>query len=603
MTNFMMKITTNSKLIGCLMGLSIVALGTGCTDSDYDLSSVDSTIGVGGEGLELPTSSTENIILDDVLKLNNSDFVTIAANGDYMFNKDGDEATPSHPYINRIWVEKANVNDNFKLHITLPTQSAARRTKLANPVTAQGKLAEFHYTGAASADIRELKEVQVSSDVVIGVTVSSDLKRAVKTFKTLTLTVPSYMRLDLRQCSPAQPDYDAATGVVTFRNVSSTADIKLRATLKTLDFQKTATADNKLRLTPGQDGKDGRVDLNGVLNVGISFDEVDYAQSGGDLFLTASMSMGSIMAHEATGKFDPEISLSDLGKTTIDNVPDFLTDGEVSVNLYNPLIDINIQSDIDVAGFVGGTLYAEDDHGNNLASVRIPEFNIRPNGQTHVCICKYAEGVDASAYDQVVAVPQLSDLMRRIPKTVRFAAEARADASREGTVELGKSYTIQPAYSIMAPLAFDEGARIVYNDTIDGWTDDLEDIDLMAGSAIELTANVENKIPAYLTVSATAIDVHEKPIPENRIKVEVSSVINASEDGNTPVVTPLKIRLTEGEPGSVALVDGLTFRIEAASGEEGAKSIVGQTINAYNHTLKARDIKVRLVGKIIVNKD
>lgn len=31
--------------------------------------------------------------------------------------------------------------------------------------------------------------------------------------------------------------------------------------------------------------------------------------------------------------------------------------------------------------------------------------------------------------------------------------------------------------------------------------------------------------------------------------------------------------------------------------------IVGQTINAYNHTLKARDIKVRLVGKIIVNKD
>lgn len=48
----MKKLTTNSKLIGCLMGLSIVALGTGCTDSDYDLSSVDSTIGVGGDGLD-----------------------------------------------------------------------------------------------------------------------------------------------------------------------------------------------------------------------------------------------------------------------------------------------------------------------------------------------------------------------------------------------------------------------------------------------------------------------------------------------------------------------------------------------------------------------
>lgn len=171
----MKKLTTNSKLIGCLMGLSIVALGTGCTDSDYDLSSVDSTIGVGGEGLELPTSSTENIILDDVLKLNNSDFVKIAANGDYMFNKDGDEATPSHPYINKIWVEKANVNNNFRLHIMLPSQSVgARRTKLSNPVTAEGKLAEFHYTGAASNDIRELKEASVSSDVEISVTVSAD---------------------------------------------------------------------------------------------------------------------------------------------------------------------------------------------------------------------------------------------------------------------------------------------------------------------------------------------------------------------------------------------------------------------------------------------
>ena len=92
----MKKLTTNSKLIGCLMGLSIVALGTGCTDSDYDLSSVDSTIGVGGEGLELPTSSTENIILDDVLKLNNSDFVKIAANGDYMF---GGSKSSTPPYV------------------------------------------------------------------------------------------------------------------------------------------------------------------------------------------------------------------------------------------------------------------------------------------------------------------------------------------------------------------------------------------------------------------------------------------------------------------------------------------------------------------------
>ena len=33
----------------------------GCTDNDYDFDQIDSTVGIGGEGLEIPTSSTEEI--------------------------------------------------------------------------------------------------------------------------------------------------------------------------------------------------------------------------------------------------------------------------------------------------------------------------------------------------------------------------------------------------------------------------------------------------------------------------------------------------------------------------------------------------------------
>lgn len=604
----MKKINYQTKFIGCLLALGFAAVGTGCTDNDYDLSDVDGTIGVGGEGLELPASSTEDIILDDVLELNNSDFVTIMPNGDYVFSKKGDPADPSHPYINKVWVQKAKVDNNFKIEITLPQQSGARasqarRVTLPTPVTAEGKLSEFQYAGNASADIREIREAKASADVVISVNVSPSLKRAVRQFKTLTLTVPSYMRLELAQCSPKQPEYDAATGVVTFRNVGSSDKIQLRAKLTNLNFQTKPTADNHLSLTPGKDGKDGKVDLSGVLRVGVSFDEVDYSQADGELSLSGSLSMGAIEVSQATGKFDPEISLRNLGQVTIGSIPEFLTDEKVSVNLFNPVIDITINSDIDVPGYVSGTLHAASASGQELSVVRIPEFRINPNGQTRVCVCKYADGVDHTGYDQVVAVPELSNVMKTIPKTVRFEAEARADATREGTVELGKSYTIRPDYSILAPLAFDRGARIVYTDTLDGWNDDLKDVELSDGAALVVTANVDNKMPAYLTVSASAVDAAGRVMPQERVRVDVSDAIKASADGQSVATTPLTIKVTEQERGAIGQVDGIIFRIEAASEQEGAEAIVGKTINAYNQTIKARDIKVKLVGRVIIKND
>ena len=76
--------------------------------------------------------------------------------------------------------------------------------------------------------------------------------------------------------------------------------------------------------------------------------------------------------------------------------------------------------------------------------------------------------------------------------------------------------------------------------------------------------------------------------------------MKASADGETAVTTPVRIQLSEGEKSALKTVDGLVFRIAAASGK-GSEAIVGKTINAYKHTLTARNIKVKLVGKIIAD--
>lgn len=595
------------KLVACAIAAVVMTVVTGCKESDFDLSNIDSTIGLGGEQLQLPASSTEHIQLDNVLDLNNSDFISIAENGDYRFAKQGEDITPSHPFIDEVVVREAKIDNYFKIEIpssalTHTTHAKGRRAMLSTPAEVEGKAAEFRYRGSVPAEIRQLVSARTSSELTIQVNVTEQLRAAIPTFKTLSVALPSCLKLNVVHCTPTQPDYDAAKGVLTFHNVPTSASISIKATVENINFTTSPSADNRLMFKAGAGQAEGTVELSGAAYLGVSFDEVNpTGASAHDLYLSAKMQMGPIVIAEATGMFNPAIDLADLGGVSINDVPDFLTGNDVTVNLHNPMIHLTASSDIDVAGFATPTLVAEDEQGHTLAQVDIPTLRIKPHGVTHICICKHAEGVDPSRYDEVKVVPNLSDVVKRIPHRIRCEAVAHADSTRLSTVRLGREYTIDVDYAVSAPLAFDEGAQIVYTDTIDGWNADIDKFGFAEGAYIELSADVDNKVPAYLTISAHAIDIHGKAIPESRIRVEVPQSVKASEDGSTVATTPIAIRLHEGERGALRQVDGLVYRIAAASGEQGATNIVGQTINAYNHTLTARNIKVKLVGKIIAD--
>lgn len=604
----MEKDINSSKLTACLLALGFLAVGAGCADKDYDLSNVDTTIGVGGDALQLPISDTEEIMLDDVINLNNNEYVIIADNGDYMIEKEGDPVKPSHPEIDKVVVHEARINNNFKVYVTLPqsapvAKQGKHRVSQIDEVTAEGKTVEFDYTGAASSHIKDISEAKTSSDISIHTNISPNLKRLVPTFKTLTLSIPPYMKLNIGECSPSQPDYDATTGKVVFHNVSSSDKIELHATLASISFKEKATAENSLVFTPGKDGKDGKVELDGVARMSVTFDEIDEtATSRGDLYVSSTMTMGDITVYEATGKFDPDINIDDLGTVDIGDTPDFLDDDEVTINLYNPVVKININSDINIGGYLSGTVFAEDKNGELYTKVVVPEFYIKPGGLTRIAICKYADAIDASLYDDVVEIPNLSEVIARVPKALRFEANAHADSEHESTMELGKNYTINTDFSVTAPLAFDKGATIVYKDTLDGWNGDIKDIEFTDGAALVLTTDIENKMPAYLHLAAWALGTNGEIIPHEKINVDVSSTIKGSPDGETVVTTPLTVRLSEEVKDSFKDVDGIVFRVTGSS-SDGNESIVGKTINAYNHTLRANNIKVRLEGRVIVNND
>lgn len=606
-SDFMKNDSNKSKMLVCLLSCGLLTLGTGCTDNDFDLSKIDTTIGIGGDGLTLPTNSTENIMLDDFLELNNSDLVSIADNGDYMFHKEGDDCTPAHPNIDKVVVTSQGINNNFKVVVTVPPSALlsgrklSKRAKKIDLIKAGGKVAEFEYVGNAPKEIEDLTSAGVAAPVTIRVNLSNDLKGFVPKFKELTLQIPSYMHLDITSCSPNSYSYDTKTGKITLKDVNTASDIVIKGEVTTLDFKATPTTNNKLTFVANKKNE-GKVNMKGEIETSISFDEINANVTSipSDLHLSAVMSMDDITITSAKGKFNPDIDLGNLGNIEINDVPDFLTGDEVNVNLHNPVIELKIGSDIAVTGKVSGTIVATFDNGKPNCSVDIPKMTIKPNANTRICICKHKEGVDATNYDEVVEVPNLSDIFATIPKTIKFNADASADATQEAEVKLGHQYTITPKYNITAPLAFDAGANISYTDSFDGWNEDIEDCEFAEGTYIELTADIENKLPAYLDVNADAIDVDGNKMSQDLIEVKVSNSIAASTDGVQAKTTPIIITLREKKSGMLKKVDGLKYNIKLAAGE-GNDAIVGKTINAYHHTITAKNIKVKLVGKIIAD--
>ena len=587
------------KTWALLLATGAVALGSGCADNDYDLSDVDLTVGIGGDSLVLPVSSTESIMLDDVLELNNSDIVKIQANGDYVISKVGGYIEPSHPCVSKVHITKRSTESEH-LYVDVNSFASARRRagsriQIAEQ-TVEGVVTKFKYSGDAPYEIKDLQEADVDAKVSIKVQVSPVLKNCVPHFTTMKVDLPDFMTMKVNSASPSSYESDGHS--LTFHNVSTSDAITIDATLTKLDFHAGNTEGNKLEF------KDGVVTMDGVVSVSLSVSEFNVPTSpvsASDCYVYCQMTMEALTVSGATGKFAPSIDLTDLGEIEINNVPDFLKGNDVHVALHNPTISLKLSNDMNLAGKISGTINSVDDNGTLIASVDVPEMTVNPNGTTNICICKYATDEDRRNYDGVYEVSNLSDVIDRVPHRIFFKVKAAADSTKVSSIELGKKYTIAPSYTFQAPLAFDEGAEIVYRDTVDGWHDDIEDIDLMDGAYITATANIDNKVPVYLKVSAFAIDENGREISSNRISVTVDRTVRPSADGVTAVTTPVVVTVKELEKGALKTSDGLILKAEAMSGEEGSQSIVGKTINAYNQTLQVRDIKIKVIGKIIAD--
>lgn len=552
-------------------------------------------MGFGSGELEIPASSTMNIPLSDILELEEGGSVKIAANGDYLFQLTGSDASSASPMISPI-VLRGNSYSNT---LTLNASSAAKGTRAAGSHLSfvSPKELMFKYNGTDAA-VKSLKSAEVAGEIELKINLTlGGLSSAITNINKVTLTLPGYLEISrVEGNGNGVPMVNGSK--ITVENVSTSSNLRLTIKAKKLDFEK-QDAYGKVGID-----NNGSINMDGYFDLGIEAHVTRVPTSA--LTIGAYVNVNDITLKSATGIFDPEINIASLGDVTVTGVPDFLSEDGVRADLENPQIILSIQNDMDAAAKVSAKVISTK-NGQNLATVQLPEMHIYKTTVapvTKICICRHKTAELTAQYGaaNVYEVSNLATLINQhIPDHVQITdVEAKADLSQEMTIEFGRNYNVVPSYEIYAPLAFAEDAVIEYADDFDGWNDDLDDLELSEGTYVRLTADAQNLVPATLIVEATPLGLEGTDI-SNLIEVNVKKgTVKASADGVTAENSPLEIELREKVKGGLQKLDGLSYKVKGKASHDGT-TVTGINLNSEKHTLKLENIKVKLVGKVIGN--
>ena len=562
-------------------------LMTGCTNSDYDFNNVDKTMGFGGD-LTLPTSSTMNIPLKDILKLKEDGCVSISPfDSTYYFYKDGEKETSANPSIGCI-----ELLNNGRSFTTSSFYVGPFGTGTA--LSGQNGIYKFNYSGLKPSEIEELQYAGTKGTMTI-TTDLSQLYQKASVINEVKLTFPEYMAIESTQGT-------VEGNVLTITNQPIASHLEIEVNIVGLDFTKTGS---------GLTISGNNFTMGGYVDMTVNATAKTATTSSMEITVSTDVEMGQLTVQTATGKFNPTIDLGDLGKVNITGIPDFLSGENVKVDLDNPQIVLLINNDMPMKAKLDGTLTSSNSSVDPVSfngvkiNAKDEDYDGKDedyDGKTCAVICrKKIQATDGEdKYIDQYEVPTLSTIIEELPDYIKLDVTAEADNKNVYTVTLEKEYTVTALYSMWAPLAFAENAVIEYSDSFSGWHKDLEDIALAEGTYISLTAMAQNKLPLALNIAVTPVDVDGKDI-SSLIDINIKQgKVPASADGKTAAEGTLEIEIREKTSGALKKLDGLSYTFLASAKQDG-KTVTGITLNAKDHTLKLNDIKVKIVGQVIAD--
>lgn len=558
----MMLNTKRRPFIATALLLTSLGVTTSCIDNSYDLNKdIDMTISAGGEHLAIPVGYTEKITLDKIIELDEGDDLQIVDGEYHLLKKDNIDET----------------NTSVKLVTVEESLNPIEPIKVLNNQEYDIKH-EVLFENIGTEDVIEAQAHGIDKAVIeIGSLTADTPTKLTLSFKIETTNTIMYDRVTIGNMTITFPDF------IKFEGGQSGLNGQTLTITNEIIYKNNPTFTKSLSIAKysfGEKYGDGNKikEENGDRILKIEEEKITIktngivygAQGSGSLSITPTVTLAEMAVSEVYGTIQPDIDVKPT-EVELNNLPDFLQDDEIRLDITNPVFSFNannpLNTDVEMDGVLTGykdgkvTKIVKIGSGNGGASI-----TLKPSGdkQQTISIVRDEQTVVEANATKVV-VPNLNDIIETIPDHINVELKPAVKTEQYYTVNLGQDYTLNSAYDIDIPLSFGSNLKIVYEETLDNFDLDLEDVDIKKAV---LSINAVNTIPLAMEIkndNVSALDANGNVIKD--IDVTVEGTITESKDGKTEVSSALNVNLNETAEGAISKLDGLKLKITAVPGQ------------------------------------
>ena len=549
--------TKKRPLMAAALLLTSLGITTSCIDSSYGLNKdIDMTISAGGEHLAIPVGYTEKITLDKIIELDEGDDLQIVDGEYHLLKKNNIDETNTS--VGTVTVaESENIIDAITLLTSVPIPGANASVP---DKQSEGKInAEARGVDKAVIEIGSL-----AADMPTTLTLKFELGGGISIervdIKTMTITFPDFIQFENENGLNGQ--------TLTMTDVQiRPSEFKKELKINKYVFGNTYGEGNRVEEENGDrilkiENQKITIEMQGIY--------VYNPQGSGSLSITPRVTLSEMAVSEVYGTIQPDIDVKPT-EVELNNLPDFLQDDEIRLDITNPVFSFNannpLNTDVEMDGILTGykdgkvTKTVKIGSGNGGASITLKPSEDKQ--QTISIVRDEKTVVEANATK--VVVPNLNDIIETIPDRINVELKPAVKTEQYYTVNLGQDYTLNSAYDIDIPLSFGSNLKIVYEETLDNFDLDLEDVDI---EKAVLSINAVNTIPLAMEIkndNVSALDANGNVIKD--IDVTVEGTITESKDGKTEVSSALNVNLNETAEGAISKLDGLKLKITAVPGQ------------------------------------
>lgn len=334
-------------------------------------------------------------------------------------------------------------------------------------------------------------------------------------------------------------------------------------------------------------GMHGKVTVKGTI--------IDFISLAGESFtLEATIRMKAPSIGDATVMIDPKINPKST-EITLNDLPDFLTENDVTVILKQPAIRLDIyakeqtsHTPIPVKINCWGTFKTDKGKEIRLGSQNNPSIYINNTINSNWCIYDGESQPNWGAEYNYFKALGLTHIIEQIPNNISIDFSARIEQEFV-TIGLGTFYKASIDYLVECPLALGEGSKIIYTETIEDLQKDLEDVEI---EEVNITARMLVQSPSGNNdIPFDKIDINV--IPLDNLNKELAGInVTPIENANNGDIIELNMTCNNG---ALQQLDALKFEVAAKVTNKNSVPLSALT------TIQLTDISIGIIGGVVVD--